>query len=149
MTSVEALVRKTLHIYDAQEYDRLGEVLHEDVKLTFLGETSVGIDHVRETLQALYAALPDQTHTVDRLTVDEPNQAVGIEMTVAGTHTGAPFPTRFGEIPTSGRSVSWNPGSFMRARDGKVESWTVYLDQVRVLSEFGVELTTSIPAASL
>ena len=61
-------------------------------------------------------------------------------MLVAGTHDGAPFPTAFGEVPPSGRHVEWRPGSFMRARDGKVLTWTVYLDQVEVLRALGVEL---------
>lgn len=139
-TPPAALVRRTLALYDAKQFDRLDEVLHDDVRLTFLGETSVGIPSVRAMLEALYTAIPDQTHTIERMTVDEPNEAVAIEMLVAGTHDGGPFPTAFGEIPPSGRHASWRPGSFIRARDGKVESWTVYLDQVSVLRALGVEL---------
>lgn len=142
------LVRRTLGLYDAKAFDRLDEVLHDDVRLTFLGETSVGIDHVRESLKALYDAIPDQTHTIERITIDEPHQAVAIEMLVAGTHDGGPFPTGFGMVPPSGQHVEWRPGSFIRARDGKVESWTVYLDQVSVLKALGVTLAPTSPVAA-
>ena len=146
-TPPAALVRKTLGIYDAHEYDRLDEVLHEDVQLTFLGQTSTGIGPVREMLEALYAAIPDQTHAIERMTVDEPNEAVAIEMLVSGTFNGEPFPTAFGPVPSHGRYVEWRPGSFIRARDGKVASWTVYLDQVTVLNQLGAQIDVSVPAA--
>jgi ketosteroid isomerase-like protein len=140
-----ALVAKTLGIYDAKEFDRLSEVMHEDVKLTFLGETSVGIPHVKATLEALYTAIPDQTHTIERITIDDEHEAVAIQMLVAGTHDNAPFPTAFGEVPPSGNHVEWRPGSFIQAREGKVDSWTVYLDQVSVLRALGVELAPATP----
>jgi ketosteroid isomerase-like protein len=142
--SLEQLVRATLAVFDSQEFGRLDEVLHDDVTLTFLGTPIAGLANVRATLEVLYAAIPDQTHKVERITVDEPNQAAAVEMLVGGTHDGAPFPTAFGEVPPSGRHVEWRPGSFIRARDGKVETWTVYLDQVEVLRALGVELA---PAA--
>jgi ketosteroid isomerase-like protein len=138
--SIEHLVRATLATFDSQQFERLGEVLHDDVTLTFLGTPIEGLANVRQTLELLYAAIPDQTHTIERITVDEPHQAVAVEMLVAGTHDGAPFPTAFGEVPPSGRHVEWRPGSFMRGRDGKVLTWTVYLDQVEVLRALGVEL---------
>jgi ketosteroid isomerase-like protein len=144
-TPTAALVRKTLQLYDDHAYGRLDEVMHEDVQLTFLGETSVGIDHVRTSLKALYDAIPDQTHTIVRMTVDEPHEACAVEMLVAGTHDSGPFPTSFGMIPPSGEHVEWRPGSFVRARDGKVESWTVYLDQVSVLKALGVSLAPTTP----
>ena len=143
--SVEQLVRDTLGIFDAQQFDRLGEVLHDDVTLTFLGTPISGLDNVRQTLEVLYASIPDQRHCIERVTADEPNQAAAVEMLVGGTHDGAPFPTAFGDVPPSGRHVEWRPGSFIRARDGKVETWTVYLDQVEVLRALGVELA---PAAT-
>lgn len=147
-TPTAALVRKTLRLYDEHAYDRLGEVMHENVQLTFLGETSVGIDHVRTSLRALYDAIPDQTHTIIRMTVDEPHEACAVEMLVAGTHDSGPFPTSFGMIPASGEHVEWRPGSFIRARDGKVESWTVYLDQVSVLKALGVSLAPTTPVVA-
>lgn len=140
-----ALVAKTLGIYDAKEFDRLGEVMHEDVQLTFLGETSVGVANIKAMLEALYTAIPDQTHTIERITIDDEHEAVAIEMLVAGTHDAAPFPTSFGDVPPSGQHVEWRPGSFVRARDGKVQSWTVYLDQVSVLRALGVELAPATP----
>lgn len=146
-TPMAELVKKTLGLYDLHAYDRLDEVLHEDVRLTFLGETSVGIEHVRASLKALYDAIPDQTHTIERMTVDEPHQACAVEMLVGGTHDSGPFPTGFGMIRASGKHVEWRPGSFIRGRDGKVESWTVYLDQVSVLRALGAELVLSAPVA--
>lgn len=139
-TPTAALVRRTLEIYDSKKFDDLDEVMHDDVNLTFLGVTSVGLDNVKAGLVPLYEAIPDHFHRIERMTVDEEREAVAIEMLVGGNHTGAPFPTSFGPIPASGKYVEWRPGSFIRAREGKVTEWTVYLDQVSVLKALGVTL---------
>jgi ketosteroid isomerase-like protein len=145
-TPTAALVRRTLELYDAKEFDRLDEVMHDDVNLTFLGVTSVGLEKVKAGLVPLYEAIPDHFHRIERMTVDEEHEAVAIEMLVGGNHIGTPFPTSFGPIPASGKYVEWRPGSFIRARDGKVMEWTVYLDQVSVLKALGVALVSASPA---
>ena len=68
--------------------------------------------------QAVRAALPDMTFTVDLLV--ESDDLVVSNWTVRGTHTG----TAFFDIAPTGRPVTINGTAILRIRDGQiVEHW--------------------------
>lgn len=133
-----ALAREMLAYVDAGDLAGLSDVMHDDVVLTFIGITVSGIGQTRELLQSLCDSIPDQVHEIEDAVEDRANGSVALQLRITGTHTGAPFPTTFGRIATTGRSLEWRAGSFVHTHDGKVSSWTVYVDQLAVLGAFGV-----------
>jgi predicted ester cyclase len=130
--------RKTFEIVDTQQPSGLTETVHEDVQMLFLGIPFDGLAAVSEMLEGLYRALPVQEHVIENVVVDETTQQVALQTRLNGTHEG-PFETVLGPIDGKGQQVSWQSGTFLKFKDGKVAQWEVYLDQVTVLGQLGVE----------
>lgn len=131
---VAAIARRGLEIMDAQEFERLAEVMHDDVKWMVGGVTVDGPEGIGQFLGGFYTAFPDARHEV--LAVVEEGDAVALELRVKATHGGA-FPSPVGEIAATGRSVEWASGTFVRVRDGKIESWRGYNEIIDILVQIG------------
>ena len=137
-SSLEVRARKVFEIVDSQQLGNLSEYVHEDVAMDFLGIKFDGLAAVSGMLGGLYVAIPDQAHRIDNVVVDAPNQKVALQTRMGGTHEG-PFETVLGPIAGRNQTIDWGSGTFLGFRDGKVAVWDVYLDQVTVLNELGVE----------
>ena len=59
------------------------------------------------------------------------------EARYTGTHR-APLATAQGELPPTGRAVSWDSADIIRVADGKIVSWHVYHDPIALLAQLGV-----------
>jgi predicted ester cyclase len=137
-----AIARRGLEIMDSQEFERLADVMHDDVRWDGGGVVAIGPKAIGDMLRAFYTAFPDLRHEVVA-TVEE-GSAVAVEMRVIGTHQGT-FPTPVGEIAGTGNHVDWGAGSFIRVKDGKVVSWRAYIEVIDILAQIqafeGIERT--------
>src|ERR1700761_8596833 len=142
-----AIARRGLEIMDSQEFERLADVMHEDVRWDGGGVVAIGPQAIGDMLRAFYTAFPDLRHEVVA-TVEE-GAAMAVEMRVIGTHEGA-FPTPVGEIAGTGNHVDWAAGSFIRVADGKVTSWRAYIEVIDILAQIqafdGIERTGDVAA---
>jgi ketosteroid isomerase-like protein len=86
-------------------------------------------------LTAYRTAFPDLRHQVTHAI--ESGDAVALELTVQGTHTG-PMQTPAGTIPATGRKVTWDSCDYIRVRNGKVFSWHVYHDPSAFFAALGL-----------
>jgi predicted ester cyclase len=136
--TAEAIARRALEIYDAQEFDRIGEVLADDYQVKVVGATFTGLVEMRGMLDGFYGAFPDLEHHLEAVIgTTDPNETV-FEIRVTATHLG-PFHGPAGVVPPSGNSVEWFSGNVIRSDGSKLKSWNIYLDQVPVLSQIGYE----------
>ena len=126
--------REVLATMDAQDYDRLREVMAADVQMSQGGASLNGIEDVIAMLKSFYGALPDLEHCV--LNVVEDADTAAFEMNVVATHTG-PFTSDLGDFPPTGRSTSWDSSTFITVRDGKAVELHTYLDVMAVHRELG------------
>jgi ketosteroid isomerase-like protein len=139
-TSVSAqdITRRTIEIYDAQEFDRIDEVLADDFQVRVVGMTFTGHDEVRGMLTSFYTAFPDLVHHLEAvIETTDPDETV-FEIRVTATHRG-PYQGPAGELPATGNAIEWFSGNVIRSQGGKLKSWNIYLDQVPVLTQVGYE----------
>ena len=59
------------------------------------------------------------------------------EARYTGTHRGV-LATPQGELPPTGQRVSWDSADVVRVADGKIVSWHIYHDPLRLLAQLGV-----------
>jgi len=143
MGHAEDVGRTVLATMDAQDYDRLREVVAEDVQMTQGGATLDGIEDVIGMLKAFYGALPDLEHRI--LNVVEGGDTAAFEMNVVATHDG-PFTSDLGDFPPTGRQTSWYSSTFITVKDGKAVALATYLDVMAVHRELGYEPAQHAPA---
>jgi predicted ester cyclase len=124
-------------IEEAHEFDRLGEVLCDDVEIRLAGTAFQGLSQVRQMQENFFGAFPDLEQHVQTMT--ETPTRVCAQLHVTATHLG-PLATAFGVIEPTGRAIEWFSGIFVEMRDGKVATWSIYLDQVALLASLGCEL---------
>jgi predicted ester cyclase len=137
-TTAEDLGRLACKIYDDQEFDRIGEFLDEDFEVKVVGTSFKGHEQVRGMLDAFYGAFPDLVHHIEAVVATaDPDETV-FEIRVTATHNGD-FHGPGGVIAPTGNPVEWYSGNVLRAEDGKLKSWHIYLDMVPVLTQLGYE----------
>ena len=95
----------------------------------------VGVAQIRGMFEAYVRAFPDfasaPVHEI------ESGDTYAGETKFTGTHKG-PLATPHGELPPTGRAVSWQSADIVRVRDGKIASWHVYHDTMPLLAQLGV-----------
>jgi ketosteroid isomerase-like protein len=85
---------------------------------------------------AAYArALPDFACKI--LHAIESGDTYAGEARYSGTHRG-PLATPQGELPPTGNAVTWDSADIVRVEDGKIVSWHIYHDPLRLLAQLGV-----------
>jgi predicted ester cyclase len=94
-----------------------------------------GAGAIRQMFEAYAKALPDFTCTPTHAI--ESGDTYAAEARYEGTHRG-PLATPQGELPPTGRRVSWQSADLVRVAGDKIVSWHVYHDPFAVLTQFGV-----------
>jgi len=90
---------------------------------------------IRGMFEAYARAFPDFTCTP--LSGIESADTYAGEARYSGTHR-APLATPQGEIPPTGRQVSWQSADIVRLDGGKIVSWHVYHDPIVILAQLGL-----------
>jgi NTE family protein len=108
-----------LDVWNTRDLSELDAVAHPEVVHHWgQGIDTHGIDDLKASIEAFFAAFPDMVMTFDDVIVE--GDMVVIRWTLTGTHTG-PF---FGMEPT-GASAVWTGMNIYRVECGQVvESWS-------------------------
>lgn len=136
MGKVADVALEVLRTMDAQDYDKLRDLVAEDVVMSQGGVDMNGIDEVIAMLKAFYGALPDLEHRV--LNVVEDDTTAAVQMNVVATHNGH-FESDLGSFPPTGKETSWHSSTFIVIEDSKAVQLTTYLDVLAVHVELGYE----------
>ena len=95
-----------------------------------------GRDQVRQYTEALWRAFPDGILTFGGQVFG--HDVAAAEVVFTGTHTG-PMVTPNGSLPPTGRVVTLHSASILYIKDGLVASDHVYLDQLEMMTQLGLQ----------
>jgi predicted ester cyclase len=94
-----------------------------------------GQEAIGGMFRAYVRAFPDfACRTVHAI---ESGDTYAAETAFSGTHKG-PLATPQGELPPTGRKVSWQSADIVRVEGGKIVSWHVYHDPLPMLAQLGL-----------
>ena len=135
-TQNKAVVRQFYEAIDAQNFDRLKELLAPDsIMHARPGEpgeeapANVAFDMIR----MFYKAFPDYHHTFEDVIAE--GDKVGIRILQEGTHKA-----EFQGIPASGNPIKYYQISFLRIVDGKIKDIWLLEDDLGLFMQLGLEL---------
>ncbi|ALJ21638.1 ester cyclase [Microbacterium sp. No. 7] len=110
-------------------------IFADDVAVELPGMSFAGIETLLGVLAAFTTAFPDIKLTPRHVYADE--NGVAVEQTFTGTHDG-PLASAEGEVPPTGRAVTFPMIDTFVLRDGKVVEHRVYYDNQLFLSQLGL-----------
>lgn len=120
MSEWELLLRGYLAAGDAGELDDLDKYLHDDVIVHDPGgQTTIGLDHEKETWRKARKAMPGLRHEVKEVVGEGSVLAARVEL--SGTLVG-----KFAGFTGHGQKFIIDQAIFMHVRDGKGEEiWAI------------------------
>jgi len=123
------LIRRVLaEIFDERNYDAIDELIapnfvdHEDVA------HPRGREHLKPYFEALHAAFPDLTHSIESAIAE--GDRVALRSIWRGTQTG-----EFMGLPPSGKKVCVEGMTFWRVQEGKVVDRWALLDRGTLMQQ--------------
>jgi steroid delta-isomerase-like uncharacterized protein len=133
---INGFIRSLYDIYNRRDFASGEKNVTDDFEWEVVptGETLRGRAGYRQFVETWAGAFSDSTVEVTNITADGDTAAV--EFIGRGTHTGA-FPTPFGVIPPSGRTVAIPFNEVHTLRDGKVRRSKSYFDSSTILAQLG------------
>jgi ketosteroid isomerase-like protein len=123
--------------FGAHRFDELfRDLIAEQCELVMPGMPALrGHAPIRQMFEAYARAFPDLACTPLH-TIESSDTHAG-EARYSGTHRGS-LTTPQGDLPPTGRSVSWESADVVRIADGKIVSWHIYHDPLELLAQLGV-----------
>lgn len=102
----------------------------------FFPEPLEGRDAIEQTAAAMAVAFPDMRWHI--VTLLEDGNRVALEIHIEGTHEG-PLATPAGEVPATGRTVSFDVGAVYEFNeDGLVSELREYMDPGALMAQLGL-----------
>ena len=136
MGTHRSLVEKHYQGMNSGDWDHIDGVFHPDVETSMPGgEPTRGTAAFRATGQVFKRAFPDMKLELFRAV--ESDNLVIAEGRMTGTHSG-PLASPQGEIPPTGRKISFDFADAFETQDGKVVKHRVYFDQMLLLGQLGL-----------
>ncbi len=130
----KSVVDRVWKIIEANQLDRLAEVIDGDCHFKMPGMEFRGLPALQQMLGAYLTGFPDLRHAEQSAIAS--GDSVALELHVSGTHTG-PMPTPRGVVAATGKKVVWESCDVVRTRAGKVVSWHVYHDPTPFYAALG------------
>lgn len=122
------LYRGYIDCLNQQDWDRLGDFVHQDVTYN---ATRVGLDGYRAMLERDFREIPDLVFRIQLLVADPPTVASRLNFNV--TPRGAFF-----GLPINGRQVKFDENVFYEVLDGRfAHVWSV-IDKAAIEAQLGV-----------
>jgi len=133
----ETLVRRIYEAFNDREFDRVNELVTEDVELVNVafGQTFRGFEGERQFMQNWAVGFPDGRAEVTR--VIDGGDSVAVEFTGRGTHTG-PLRGPAGEIAATKKRVELRFCDVHEIEGGKVVRTRSDFDAATMLRQLGL-----------
>lgn len=136
-TAVNDILDRNITALNNRDIDAYLANQCSDVEFILPGGVSLhGREQVRQYTEALWNAFPDGSLSFGKQVLGDDRAAT--EVVFSGTHTG-PMPSPNGEIPPTGRRVTLRSASVLQMRDGLIASEHVYLDQLEMMNQLGLD----------
>ena len=130
--------RKLYQLFSEDRIDEALEMAADDVEVVLypFGQTFHGREGFREFMMGFKGAFPDITISEIAHQVASEDDVV-TEFTARGTHTG-PMATPAGELPPTGRPVTFTVCEVWRVENGKLASLHNAQDAASIMRQLGV-----------
>jgi steroid delta-isomerase-like uncharacterized protein len=132
-----ALAQKIYQLFNDDRYDRVLELADKDIELVLypFNQTFHGPEGFVNFMKGFKVAFPDLIIEVKNQ-IAEGDQLVN-EITGKATHTG-PLMTPAGEVPPTGRPVTFTVCEVWGIKDGKLASLRNYQDSGNLMRQLGL-----------
>ncbi len=118
-----------------RDFDLFASIFDDNVAVELPGSSFSGVEALKGVLGVFTTAFPDIKLTPRQVYGD--GDAVSVEQVFTGTHDG-PLATPDGEVPPTGKPVTFDMIDTFVLRDGKVVEHRVYYDNYSFLSQLGL-----------
>ncbi|MBF6074301.1 nuclear transport factor 2 family protein [Nocardia beijingensis] len=135
MSDLLALVETHYEGLEAGDLERAASPFTDDVAAEFPSGPMSGIEALRGLIGAFITAFPGMK--IERRNIWTDGDTAIAELVFTGVQTG-PLATAQGEVPPSGRTVTFPLIDTFTLRDGKVAEHRVYWDNVSFLTQLGL-----------
>lgn len=130
-----SLWTRAWHAIEGDRMDELGELFSPDAELQTSSASGSGVEYVQRVFSRHRESYPDLRHEVVSVIGDPSGQSVAVEMVFSGTHCGTLRHPDGGEIPPTGRRLTWQATDHVRVADGRIVSWHAYFDRLAMLQQ--------------
>lgn len=128
------VVQAVYDAIDAQDYERLAELIAEDFVGTSAGSLgSLDKDTSFELIRAWYSAFPDCEHVVEAMVAE--GDRVAVRLTYNGTHQG-----EVGGIAATNRRISYEGVQIFTVVDGAIREMWVIEDGMSLMLQLGMQM---------
>jgi steroid delta-isomerase-like uncharacterized protein len=134
MATAEQVVMEWAARLDAGDLDGSSELVAEDVEWANPVALVRGREELRALLGVFWTAIPDFRHEITDVVAS--GDLVALRGLAAGTHDG-PLAGPAGEVPASGRAVSFPFAAFARVEDGLIREFRGYWDVMGFMQQIG------------
>lgn len=139
VTTGEALARRYVDTFNDRDVDAWVALFTEDAVIydPFFPEPSKGREAIRNVVQAVLRAFPDMQWRQLRPAIDVGDR-VAVEIAATAVNDG-PLEMPGGELPATGREVSFETGTFwLIGPDGLITEERSYFDATGVAAQLGI-----------
>ena len=130
----EQVVQEWAARLDAGDLDGSSHLVAEDVEWSNPVASVRGRDELRGLLEVFWTAVPDFEHQITDVVAS--GDLVALRGLATGTHTG-PLAAPTGEIPASGKPISFHFAAFARVEEGKMREFRGYWDVLGFMQQIG------------
>ncbi|UCC71937.1 MAG: ester cyclase [Gemmatimonadota bacterium] len=128
------VVRAMYAAIDAQDYDRLDQLVAEDFALHYVGVLEpLGKEAAFELIRTFYGAFPDYEHVVHEMIAE--GDRVAVKLTYTGTQQG-----EFEGIAPTGNRISYEGAQIVTVADGAIKELWALEDMLGSMSQLGMQL---------
>ncbi len=133
------ILRSFWTAFSGRRFDEVfSELIAPDCEFTMPGVPPMkGAAAIRGMFEAYARAFPDfmwsPIHGIEH------GDTFAGEATYSGTHR-APLATPQGDIPATGKAITWKSADIVRTSQGKIVSWHVYNDPLAIMAQLGVPM---------
>lgn len=124
-------VRNYLTAFNEREYDRLSDLLAEDVVEHGIHDELHGPEEITAFLDAYFEAFPDYSGATDAMVAED--DTVTVRYTGRGTHTG-----EYEDVEPTGRTAQWTGIAMYRVDDGEIAEVWLEEDRLGLLEQLQV-----------
>lgn len=134
MSDAAQVVKEWAAKLDAGDLDGSSSHVAEDIEWANPVASVQGREELRGLLEIFWTAIPDFKHEVTDVVAS--GDLVAIRGIGSGTHSG-PLAGPAGEVPPSGRSISFPFAAFARVEDGLIREFRGYWDVMDFMQQIG------------
>ncbi len=137
MGQARDLAARWFALFDAGDVEGATALAADDCEVTMPGTGTMDRQTFAGVVLPMWLRAFGEGRRHEILDVVEEGDVAVVRVRFSGTNTG-PMATPQGEIPATGRHVSFENCAVVTAAGGRITSWHSYFDQMSMLTQLGI-----------